>query len=113
VEHPVSDLSTTLETEQTRETSRDEEPRKEKGEPTEQPIIHKLDQTGFLIYISMESWIRERRSGGEAVRRAHVMINSEVGAEGGVLCLHFTAGIGKIRRYKELRERLRGALEEG
>ena len=48
-------ISTTLETEQTRETPRDEEPRKEKGEPTEQLIIHKLGRTGFLIYISMES----------------------------------------------------------
>ena len=51
--------------------------------------------------------------GWEAMRWAYVMINLEVGAEEGVLCMHFTAGIGKIRYYKELRERLRRALEEG
>ena len=61
----------------------------------------------------MEPWIREGGVGWEAVRWAYVMINLEVGAEEGVLCMHFTAGIGKIRYYKELRERLRGALEEG
>ena len=46
------------------------------------------------------------------MRQAYVMINSEVGADGVVLCLHFTTGIRKIRRYKEQREHIRGALEE-
>ena len=41
--------------------------------------------------------------GLEAVIRAYVMINSEFGAEGGVLCVRFTAGIGKIRRYRATR----------
>ena len=56
MEHPIQDpADSTLEAEQTRETPRGEEPRTEKGEPTEQPNIHKLGRTGFLIYISMES----------------------------------------------------------
>jgi hypothetical protein len=46
------------------------------------------------------------------VRLAYVMINSEINADGVALCLHFAADIRKIRRYKELREHIRGALEE-
>jgi len=44
---------------------------------------------------------------------SRVLAHSMASLSFGVLCLLFTAGIGKIRRYKELRERLRGALEEG
>jgi hypothetical protein len=109
----ASARATTLETEQTRETPRDEKPRGEKGEPTEQPIIHKFGRTGFLIYTQVIHGYVKGGVGWEAMRWAYVMINSEVGAEGGVLCLLFTANIGKIRRYVELRERLSGAREEG
>ena len=50
MEDPIQDhADSALEAEQTRETPRDEEPRKEKGEPTEQPIIHKLGRTGKIV----------------------------------------------------------------
>ena len=48
MEHPIQDpADSTLEAEQTRETLRGEEPITEKGEPTEQPNMHKLGRTRF------------------------------------------------------------------
>ena len=86
MEHAIQDpADSTLGAEKTRGTPRGEEPGKEKGEPTEQPNIHKLGRTRFLIYIHGIHRYVKGGVGGEAVRRAYVMMSSEVGAEGGVL----------------------------
>jgi len=42
---------------------------------------------------------------------SRVLAHNTVSLSFGVLCPLFTAGIGKIRRYVELRERIREELE--